>query len=227
MNLKKIQNYFITKKKFNVAAIFIIITYKLSENIQELFKGGEFIFSILNTISYSILASSCFYLIYEYFPKKANEEKSQILLLPLFENLMERFELFDYWFTDLIIFDNENNFIRMNDGQFYKNKKNIKCIFKPSEDVINQINYIFNDLQILLNNPLLNNLDMRITFVLYKLSILFSSGKISNDYECFFSSLSDPLLKNHIKNCKGLCDYIKSFRNYKKELTDTIKIWKK
>lgn len=227
MNLKKIQNYFITKKIFNGAAIFIIVAYKLSENIQELFKGGEFIFSILNTISYSILASSGFYLIYEYFPKKANEEKSQILLLPLFENLMERFELFDYWFTDLIIFDNENNFIRMNEGQFYKNEENIKGIFKPNKDVANQINYIFIDLQILLNNPLLNNLDMRITFVLYELSILFSSGKILNDYESFLSSLSDPSLEKYVKNCKGLCDYIKEFRSYKKELTDTIKIWKK
>lgn len=59
----------------NIISIIIICAYKFSENMSELFKYGEFIFSISNTISYSILASSCFYLVYEYFPKKDNKEK--------------------------------------------------------------------------------------------------------------------------------------------------------
>lgn len=59
----------------NIISIIIICAYKFSENMPELFKYGEFIFSISNTISYSILASSCFYLVYKYFPKKDNKKK--------------------------------------------------------------------------------------------------------------------------------------------------------
>lgn len=91
--------------------------------------------------------------------------------------------------------------------------------FNHKEDVKNEINYIYNDLQTLLSNPLLNNLDMRIIFILYELSILFSSRKILNDFELILGTSS----KNHIQNCKGLCDYIKKFKSYKEDLANIIK----
>ncbi len=230
MNLKKIQIYFITKKMFNGAAIFIIITYKLSENIQELFKGGEFIFSILNTISYSILASSCFYLIYEYFPKKEREGNSQKILFPRLEKFIVRLDRFLYWFDEIIIFD-EKSFVKsIKRGKSFHNpndktSRNIVRDFNYKKDLPLEVEYIYSDIMFLLNNPLNDNVDAEIKFILHELSLMFTPKKrISNSIKAFTTRPRLLLDKNSFG---GLTDDLSELKYLRENLFNVINNWEK
>lgn len=85
--------------------------------------------------------------------------------------------------------------------------------------------YIYSDIMFLFNNPLNDNADSEIKFILYELSLMFTPKKrISNSIEIFITRPTS-LLKNN--SFGGLTDDLSELKNLREKLFNIINNWEK
>lgn len=119
---------------YAVISLVIVIIFETSSELPEWFNGGHKMFSIINMIASSFLASSIFYFIQAYLPSKKIKKMSLMIIKPILKKLLDELELLMYWFNELVIIDNSGE-TQLYSGNYFPNATNIERHFDVSKDL--------------------------------------------------------------------------------------------
>lgn len=119
---------------YAIVSFIIVVVFEFSSEVPEWFTGGHKIFSIINMIASSFLASSIFYFVQSYLPSRKVRKESLIIIRPILKKLLEELERLIYWFDELVKVDDSGK-IQLYSGNYFHNSKNIKRDFNVSKDL--------------------------------------------------------------------------------------------
>lgn len=148
-----------------IISFIIVVVFEFSSEIPEWFTGGHKIFSIVNMIASSFLASSIFYFIQSYLPNKKNEETSFIVIELTLKKLLQKTDLIIYWFTKRIIIK-VNGEIELKPGKYFSSSeiqgdmRNVARNFDISKDLESTAIKIDELITSLQRSGVLQNLDL-------------------------------------------------------------------
>ncbi|MBU5227867.1 hypothetical protein KQI36_14630 [Clostridium senegalense] len=95
-----------TINKFLLTSIIIAVSYILTSNIPEIFKGGENLYNLINNLSLAYIASYIFYAITIYYP---NNKRKRKLHKYLFNNIVSLYKLEESLIDTILKYDEPND----------------------------------------------------------------------------------------------------------------------
>jgi len=122
--MNKVKEFFRYKdnKYINIGLIislFIIFSYKITENMEEVITGADFCYNFLSQVSLAYVASFVFYVLQVYIPNKRKQDKIVLCIEKPMQlvrtNMEKQIQYFrDKWTNDISLDDmNEDDYVEM------------------------------------------------------------------------------------------------------------------
>lgn len=150
---------------YAIVSFIIVVVFEFSSEVPEWFAGGHKIFSIINMIASSFLASSIFYFVQSYLPNRRIKKNSLTIVEPILKKLLKKLNLLIYWFDEIIIIG-DNGKIDLYPGNYFPNSKiqgemsNVKRDLIIPKDLKINANQINNLIIALYRTNVLKNLEL-------------------------------------------------------------------